>query len=62
MKQREKINISNNLKNQQKIINDNATNSNNDNINVNKLLKTNIFFDNSKSKLVKKKNIEFIRS
>ena len=55
MKQREKINISNNLKNQQKIINDNATNSNNDNMNVNKLLKTNIFFDNSKSKLVKKK-------
>ena len=53
MKHREKINISNNMKNQQKIINDNTTNINNDN--ENKLLKTNIFFDNSKTKLVKKK-------
>jgi hypothetical protein len=50
MKHKDKIN---NLKNQQKLINDNTSNNNVDN--VNKLLKTNIFFDNSKTKLVKKK-------
>jgi len=54
MKHKEKINVPNNLKNQQKLINENASNSNMDS--MNKLLKSsNIFFDNSKTKLVKKK-------